>query len=180
MNLSPDEIIEKFADLTDKEIFILHCYAKRRLEGTSYSDPEDLIHEALYRALIGVRTCPADLPISVFIALTIKSIVAGDRRARWVSRRVWVDFDKYLASDDACEPSAEDSLVQDELTSLRREIINNAREALKDDRLATIVLDGLLLDLKRGELMEIHELSMHAFEAARKRIARMVRRKSNQ
>lgn len=43
--------------------------------------PEDLIQEAYTRALSGERKCPRNVEVTVFLAMTIKSIVSSDAKA---------------------------------------------------------------------------------------------------
>src|SRR5260221_3756631 len=78
--LSEAEVRSEISSLTAGErtklIRIASYHAKGRI---SFEELEDLVHEAIYRVLAGMRKWPRDLEKLRFLAGVIKSI-AGDRK----------------------------------------------------------------------------------------------------
>ena len=48
---SIEEALEAFTNLSNRELIALRRFARSRIGGTCYTEPADLLHEALHRCL---------------------------------------------------------------------------------------------------------------------------------
>src|SRR5471030_443936 len=67
------EILLAFEQLTPAEKRALRDFARPRLDNTVYTEPDDLIHEALSRCLNGLRHWPKSVSFTLFFSNVIKS-----------------------------------------------------------------------------------------------------------
>lgn len=77
-----EEISEAIESLTEADFGRIHRAAQYALFGTEYTDPGELLGEAVQRTLEGVgvnggRHWPKDVPFVAYIIMTMKSIADG-------------------------------------------------------------------------------------------------------
>ncbi len=79
-HLTPDELQDEINTLLDADIFRLKEIARKYVGGHELA-ADDLVQEAIYRALSGKRkTCPSGLSIISFLAGVMKSITYDARQ----------------------------------------------------------------------------------------------------
>jgi hypothetical protein len=177
---TPQEIIDAFTSLTQTEKRILHAVAAKHMAGSRFSDPLDLLHEALYLAVEGRRNWPRGLDFAVFLGMTARSVAFADRSA---SANTKVDArpveDLLNWSRDgaaAAHPSAE--ACAERAQNWRRVVgrIKSARDRLgRRDPVAASVLEGIVAERAVGELRRELSLQVAEYDAARKRALRALR-----
>jgi len=172
------QTLNAFEALTDADLLALRKAAAIRLRGTQYTEPTDLLYEALTRCLDGRRRWPMKVPFPLFLANAMKSIAHSDRESHDARR---VDRESDLATlarpDPLAElapsaPSAEDNAIAAEEFRIARARAEELQSAFKDDPAARAVVSGWLSELSSSELMAKHSLSPKEYDAARKRVAR--------
>jgi DNA-directed RNA polymerase specialized sigma24 family protein len=85
--LTTAEMHACLAELSDPDLFRLEKIA-RHYAGRSVMCADDIVAEALARALDGTRKCPRDVNLVVFLARAIKSIAWADRTSAKARREV--------------------------------------------------------------------------------------------
>jgi DNA-directed RNA polymerase specialized sigma24 family protein len=173
--LSTDELREAFR-LTPVERARLIMAARSLISGTDYR-PEDLVSEAIVRALDGTRSCPRSVAPTTFLFNAMKSIASAAWEARSLRPRI-VSMDEPEAGkvvEVVRDPSGsiEDRLVAREDTSRRVEAL---MELFKEDQDALCVVMGDLDDLEAEEIRGVCGLDEKAYHTVRRRIRRKIER----
>lgn len=172
------QILDAFASLDDNSLLALRCYALFHIGGTGFSEPLDLMHEALNRALEGRRNWPMNVNFGLFLALAMRSIADGERKRHENCKR------SFMSIDDALEqcpeemtpfPSAEEEFMALEEMHFAEKTASDARMAMVGDREALRVLEGLLAGLTPTEMRRNYGMDHKAFDAARHRVLRRLR-----
>ncbi len=179
---SIEEALEAFGRLTDQELIALRRAARLRIGGTIYTEPTDLIYEALNRCLDGRRHWPRGVPFTVFLANAMKSIANADRQSS--GARLSISACDLPGADDGAEPagfhawapSAEEDAIAAESARFARARAEELASAFKDDPSARAVVAGWLAELEPNEAMQKHELSATEYKAARQRVSRKAAR----
>ena len=175
---SIEEALSAFAALTDKDLVALRKSAASRLGGTGYTEPADLIYEALTRCLDGRRRWPAGVPFPIFLANAMRSIASSERQAHGVRLSIRESDFSSEGSGDALErlvghaPSAEEDAIAAEEARFATACAEELRGALRADPMARAVVDGWLSDLEPKEVMRERELTAQEYKAARQRASR--------
>ena len=175
---SIEDALSAFATLTDKDLVALRKSAGARLGGTGYTEPADLIYEALTRCLDGRRRWPVGVPFPVFLANAMRSIASSERQARGARLAIHESDFPSGSSEDALDwlgghaPSAEDEAIAAEGARSARARAEELRAALRADPMARAVVDGWLSDLEPNEVMRERELTAQQYKAARQRVSR--------
>ena len=170
---SVEEALGAFEALTDSDLLALRKAAWTLIQGTQYSEPADILYEALTRCLDGRRRWPLDAPFTSFLLNAMRSISSGDREV--YRARYGIDESKLeeeLIALGAVAPSAEEDAIAAERARFATARAEELRRSFKGDPAARAVMDGWLRDLTADEMMAKHSLSFKQFEAARKRVAR--------
>lgn len=179
MPATTEEIIEAFLSLTDAQLLALHKIAQRRISrGSSYTEPLDVIHEALHRALDG-RRCwpPARVNFVVFMVQTIKSIASNDRAliANQPGRSFSIDDMTGRWQAPSSAPSPEDQLEFFQEVELAQKAADRVKLALAGDGDAQKVLSGMVSGMSPRETCASYNLDSKTFDAARHRVMRRLR-----
>lgn len=167
------QALSEFEALTDSDLLALRKMASTLINGTQYSEPTDMIYEALTRCLDGRRNWPIGVPFTSFLLNSMRSISSAERscyRARFGLDESRVEEE--LIEIGAVAPSAEEDALAAERARFARARAEELRGSFKGDPVARAVMDGWLRDLTAAELMAEHALSFNQYEAARKRVAR--------
>lgn len=179
------ELFAAFSSLSNSDLIALRKAASYRLSGTQYSEPADLIHEALARCVDGRRHWPKEVPFTVFLANVMKSIVSADRNlfsTRYVTLASTLETPVCmdpLGDLSPAAPSAEDDYIAMEDHRLAQAQIENLKMAFSNDPTALAVLSSWLQGLSGKEIISTYSLSEKDYDAARKRVARKVASTSN-
>ena len=136
-------------------------------------DADDLINEAIAASLSGNRKCPRNIPLPVFLSLTMRSIACNERRkANEVARQEPVDNDP--ANDPLLSfPDAGPTIL--ETLEVRSEL--DAISSLFDqDEDVKVLLMGLEDGYEPNEICEITGWDRTTYTTVRKRLRRGVDR----
>lgn len=114
---NPEDVFKTYEELGDKDKRKLHGVACHYRRGTSFTDPLDLLHEALVRSADGRRRWPLRMDFCAHLALAMRSIATGNRALHDNSRTSGARFDEFMewgAVQGKIEyhPSAEDVTAQ--------------------------------------------------------------------
>jgi len=176
------QILDAFQLLTDSELLVLRRYAYSVMDRTPFSEPLDLIHEALARALDGRRNWPLHVNFGLFMAMSMRSIADGERGRIENQRGKRISIDDLLAfaPDEApIVQSIEDELIAMEQFHLASKAAEKARTELVEDDDALRVLNGMLGGLSPQEMCSTFSMSIKAFDAARHRVMRRLKQPKN-
>ena len=177
---TPQEIIDAYANLSDREKRALLAIAAKNISGSRFSDPLDLIHEALYLAVEGRRNWPRGLDFAVFLGMTARSVAFADRNASGNARMDGRPVDELLdwSRDGASvsHPSAESCAERaQDWERIARKLDSAHGRLLRRDPVAAKVFEGIVADRTVGELRRELNLQVAEYDAARKRALRALR-----
>lgn len=172
-----NQILEAFSQLADNELKALSHSASKLLAGTPYSEPSDLIHEALHRALDGRRHWPTDVNFGAFICMTMRSIASSDRERAKAHKMFNIssdDLSDWSGHEQMHSKSAEDAFMEIEQMQIAHKAADAARVGLADDDLALKVLSGMMAGMSAKEMRDEFKLDGRSFDAARHRVMRRI------
>ncbi|WP_153147640.1 hypothetical protein [Dechloromonas sp. H13] len=180
--LSRDEMRRAIAALSEAELLKLERVANWLSSGRSLS-ADDLLQEAICRALEGVRNCPIDVPILAFLVNVMKSLVSARHKASMVDP-IELAAPVSTLSDDGDERDAladvedrasspEQLLVEEDSASKMKAAFHRLFE---DDAVAELVL----LDIFAGLTAEETRADLNLDETTYATIRRRIRRRINQ
>ncbi len=140
-------------------------------------EPEDLVNEALCRALAGARRCPHRVHVVKFVAEAIRSIAHDElQRAEYRRNEVSVHDDSIEYPDVITprepSPNAEERMISNERI---KGVEDRLLELFEGDHKAQLMVLGMLDEVEGAELREITDLNLTDFNSKR----RYVRRKIN-
>ena len=173
--LTREELEEAIRAFSDADWLRLrnaaHLYAIYPVE------PDELVQEALCRALAGTRNCPRNVSVVRFIAEAIRSI-AHDELHKVENRRNEVSVhDDTIDNLDAIIPREPGPTPEERMISNQQ--IRGTEDRLIDlfngDDDAQLIVLGMITGLSGAELREATSLDQTAFNSKR----RYVRRKIN-
>lgn len=175
MDATTEQIIEAFHAQSPAEALALCRYAAWCMRGTHFSEPLDLVHEALGRALNGKRNWSLSDSFEKFMITSMKSIVYGVRRRKENDPATSFSLEAML--DERPEEflgarTMEDEQMARERFDAGRSIAQSAHDDLEGDAAAQEVLEGMLLGMTAAEMRLSFHMDDKAFDAARKRAAR--------
>ena len=170
------DILLAFEQLTASEKKALRDFSKPRLDNTVYTEPDDLIHEALSRCLNGQRHWPKSVPFPLFFCNVMKSIASTERRSS--KQNIFMSSDD-LGSDELARrgilhPSAEEDYISQQE---RHDLVKKwekLQEVLEGDAEAIAVFEAQLEGLSAFEIRERHQLSLATYDISRRRLKRKI------
>ena len=128
---------------------------------------EDLLHEAVRRALEGTRACPSDVPLITFLVQTMRSLA----QEQWAHERR-SPVGQVSSSSLKRSQIAPGGGPERELAAAQE--LSELRGAFAKDAAALAVLDGMAEGDGPGEIQARAGLDLLAYRAAQKRIRRAV------
>lgn len=149
--------------------------AARQLSVGTGMGPDDLLQEAIRRALEGERTCPCEVEISVFLYNVMKSIASASRKQ--ISRR---PRHESLDEDENAEPASRVASRErsvEELLVARADYSEHlkALQALfDDDEQALLVVMGDLDGESATVLKDMGAMDDKVLATVRRRIRRKI------
>lgn len=179
MHATIEEIIDTYAGLSDDDLIALRKSARCHMGGTRFSEPCDLIHEALNALISGDRRWPKHVDFSRFMFETMRSVAHADRK------RMENKLDCGRSVDELAEvgewrlprsKSVEAELEEREPAKRVAEAAEAARESLAHDRFAQLVIDAMLAGLEPREACEEFGWGMNEYRAARQRALIRIRK----
>lgn len=174
MNMDPDEIRKGIAALGDADILRLkkasgYWSANLTLNG------DDLLHEAVCRALDGVRNCPKDVPLVNFLLNVMRSMSDAERK-RAANRQLHHSVETGGHNGEAIEiadetPSAESFMLNKEDNDARV----RALEALfEDDDECALMMMARLDGMPRGDIQDELTIDARQYDTIWKRTRRKI------
>lgn len=172
---TPHQVASAFSMLSPGDQQSLRQIAKLRALGLRAMSWEDLLHEALYRALAGARLWPLSVSFVAFLAQTMRSI-ASEERARTASELVEQPAGE--ADDEGpsqVEAVAGQQTPETELAA--RQAIRQVEALFAADPQALHVIHGLAEGLTPAETQARSGMTPVEYASAQKRIQRTLARK---
>lgn len=173
ITLTEEEISVKIWSLSSADWMRLEKVS--RSFGSRRVPAEDLLQEAVVRALGGNKKCPAHVDVVKFLAEAIRSIAHGERDK--IARKpplVSIDSDtggvEAMGHPDPL-PTAEERLIGEEQSKHIREKIFGLFE---DDATARKILEGDMAGLEATAIREQTGLGKRAYDTKRKLIRRRI------
>lgn len=184
-----EEIGEAVDGLTEEELGRIHRAAQYALFGTEYTDPLELLGEAVQRTLEGVgvrkgRHWPKGVHIVAYIIRTMQSIADGSSNSIPQTRTAHLetmagrdgDADLALAQEGFASPDAVEQAVEVEETE-ERQARAAADSALienhfaNDDEIQFLIM-GDKEDMTPQDIRAISGMDQTAYDTARRRFRR--------
>jgi RNA polymerase sigma-70 factor (ECF subfamily) len=167
---SQNEIEDAMGAFSDADWVRLKRTAQRY--AISPLEPDDLIQEALVRALSGKRKCPANVDVVRFLAEAMRSISHGERNTTSAQIRE-VSINEGEISEGLQDQSitAERRMISHEEYT---EITTKVTGLFEDDEAAQLLVEGMMEGMEGQELRELTELEETAFNSKRKLVRRRI------
>lgn len=143
--------------------------ARLRARGLPEVDWQDLLHDAIARALDGSRRWPSDVPLLVYLAGTMRSLASEAWRRR-IARPVARE------SDEDHGPGLIDEGPDPERALTARDLLRKTLDLFADDHAALAVISGLAEGQTPAEVQAEATLSPTEYDSARRRIRRTLAR----
>lgn len=143
------------------------------LAGKADMDPDDLYQEAVCRMLT-TRSCPNDVPIIAYAAMTMKSIASDAWRAR-VKQATKGIGTVYYAANDGAEPASLDPTPEEAaiISEHYRNCLSRLEALIADDEPLQFLVEGIGEGLRGKELEEFVGIDTLGLAALRKRLTRL-------
>jgi RNA polymerase sigma-70 factor (ECF subfamily) len=172
--LSREEIEQAIRDFSTADWNRLHKVAQYLCRGRTL-DPNDLLQEALTRAIDGSRTCPRNVAALRFLSEAMRSIASdtaeADRRQLEFRAVPLIDQDGTAIDVPDREPNPEERLIGlGEAKGMSAEIL----ALFADDLIAQTIVLGIMEDMDGEELRALTELDKTAFASKRRLIRRRI------
>jgi DNA-directed RNA polymerase specialized sigma24 family protein len=167
-DLSTDEMALALGLMKPADLLRVERFARARVVGLRPLEWEDLVNEAVSRALSGSRKCPRDVPVVAFLRQTVRSIAEEERRRRGQQAypSTAIEEEHFLQLADTAPDPEEQVLARDSIQGLLDRFGNDAE---------LIALGkGLELGETATEICRRVDLTPKQYDAARKRFKRIV------
>lgn len=174
--LSRDEVESAIRAFTPDELLRL-CKVSLYYSSPGKLEADNLLQEAIVRALDGSRKCPADISVVKFLAEAMRSIAHGERE-KIKSRPVTKSLDSTDERDgvalDTLDPSRsiEETMINEESAAI---IYDNVLSLFQEGTRERDMAEGIMEELNAEELRELLDLDKTAYNSMR----RLVRRRIN-
>jgi hypothetical protein len=188
-NATPDDIRAAIEELTNEEAARLRKVAKYCLFGTEYQNPQELINEAILRAMSAAhgdqgRRWKKSVPFMAFLVMTIKGIANDSQESLPQTRTDYIDAmaTESLTAEDALgthghsNPGVEELAIDIEETQERQERAKQDAAAIDarfegDDDINWIIM-GYKDGQTAAEIREISGMTNTQYETAKRRFRR--------
>lgn len=154
------------AALSEPDLLRLQAIARLRCRGLPGLDWQELLHEAVLRALDGSRPWPPDVPLIAFLAGIMRSL----RSDHWRRHRAMA------AALSAQAAEVADQAPDPERIAAATQALAAIDRLFADDPAALAVILGLSQGLSAGEIRQRAGLSGTEYESTRKRMRRALLR----
>ncbi len=157
---SPPDINNAIKNLSKADTYRLHSIAKQYSFHCSM-DVDEILNEAIFKALSEKRKCPVDISLIAFISQTMRSIAFNERRKN----------EKFESIDNPT-PSLQDksSSPEEKVTTVQE--LNKILELFKNDDDITSYLIGIYEGLTPTEICELWEWDRTKYGSVQKRLRR--------
>ncbi len=138
--------------------------------------PDDLLQEAIFRALEGSRHCPCDVPVIAFLAGIMRSLSSTALRSMKRQPKLYVVpmVGETAAGESSFDPAdgkatAEEALIAEaEAATAKAEIL----DLYSDDVVSQALVEGIMEGMKGQELRELTGLTEKELATKRRLIRR--------
>lgn len=141
-------------------------------------DPEDLLQEALMRA-VDERHCPDIVDVVMFVVGIIRSIASGESE-KLENQVDLVPIDHTGGATEAVlsladeADDAETQLIAAERAETCRKMHGEVMALFADDQVALLVLEGMMEGMSVDEMLQLTGLERTAYDSKRKLIRRRI------
>lgn len=163
----PEEVASALANMTPADMVRLGSFARVRTIGIPEADWQDLLHEAIQRALSGARKWPTDISFLQFMRGAIRS-VAHEWRTKSSANSNW----PVRVSLSPLDADIVDDMANPEAEVAAREGIAAVQALFEGDAEALGILEGLAIGLTPAEIQESYGMNIKQYATAQKRIRR--------
>ena len=186
---TPDDVRQAYEGLSDMELYRLHKAALIHLSGSEYSDPDEIINEAIIRTLKAAnggegRRWPKNVPFIAYLIQVIRGLASDSRKSEYLSKTDWLEAmvpmdattEDVLGHLDHHHSDALTNIIELELSIERQ-----AKAKADADRIeahfsqnpqVTWIILGRKDDLSPGEIMEMGEMTQTQYDTAMRRFRR--------
>jgi len=169
-----DEVADAIQNLSDAGWSRLRKVATYYAFGRAIEE-EDLLQEALRRALDGGRNCPAHVDVVRFLAEAVRSIAHGEGEKAKLRPRL-TPIANHGGGEDAPDPP--DPAMDPEQSLASTQDAGNIKSAVlalfDDDEIASIIVEGIMEGMQGEEFRELTDLDKTAYESKRRLIRRRI------
>lgn len=166
---SLEEVAMAVASLTEADLARLAVSARLRARGLLHVDWQDLLHDAVQRALDGTRRWPAGVPFAVFLREVIRSLASEAWRLQARERSHRADG---LGADALA--NVPDHASDPEETALARDLAALLERLFEGDRVALGILASVAEGLSPAEIQVRLKIGPTEYDSARRRIRRRI------
>lgn len=184
-----EDVRQAYESLTNVELYRLHKLARALLAGTEYSDPEELLNEALVRTLRAAngekgRRWPKSVPFVAFLGQTMKGLADDSLNSSYIKQTQEMEAlaTEALTADEAIGARGH---AHPDVVTLAIEAGENSdncdratRDAARidahfagDDEVGWLVM-GHKDGLKAAEIRDLSGMDQTQYETARRRFRR--------
>jgi DNA-directed RNA polymerase specialized sigma24 family protein len=176
----PDEVHARVTQMTQAEYVFFIAVAQNFIQGTGYSDPEEMVQDALLGALFasqgeGGRRWPVHVLFKAYMVKTIQRLAQDARRGVRRSARRTVTWNDAEHGAIAEQPDAADELDEEQESQGRSEQAAEDLAALighfRDDPEVQWIIDGERDGLSAAEVRG-RFTTQTDYDTARKRLRR--------
>lgn len=172
---TPEEALDAFDNLSPSEHLAMRNYTLKHLRGTRFTEPLDLINEALCRTLDGRRKWPKEVAFGLYLCLAIKSISDSERNLieNLPGMRMTMEQAEQFHLDELpTAPSAQEEMEAMEQMINSTRLTDCVRAEMVGDQIGLIVLESINVGQTQTSACEAYGLSENTYQAARKRVIR--------
>ena len=171
---SRNELEQAIDEFTDADWARL--WKAARFYATYPVEPDQLIQEALLRAISGNRNCPTNVDVPKFLAEAMRSIANGGR-SKVENRRVEVSLNDETRKDlEAITPKTPDLTPEERIISDEQchNIETGILKLFEDDEAAQLLVLGMMDGVEGTELRELTDLDETSFNSKRRLVRRRI------
>jgi DNA-directed RNA polymerase specialized sigma24 family protein len=167
---TPKEVAAALQDMSRADRVRLEHFARLRAAGLQGLDWEDLLHEAIDRALSGARRWPRSVSLVAFLCGTIRSI-SGDlwREGKFKSE---IPISGAVGHNTGLEVDPPDENPSPEREVIARRVLESIFRLFKNDKDVLAVLQGLGDGSNPEEIQRANGITPKRYASAQKRIRR--------
>lgn len=167
---SPAEVALAVAALGDADFARLGQIARLRARGLVGVDWQDLLHDAVQRAMDGTRRWPSHVPFTVFLREIIRSLASEAWRRQVREKRPAFD----AGDDNEALHQVPGDLPDPECLAIEQDLVRRVETLFADDMVAFELLKALADELSPKEIQERLGITSVEYDSTRRRIRRKI------
>ena len=183
---SREEVDQAIEALSAEDLYRLRKAASFCLLGSDYSDPDEIVNEAICRTLGGDRHWPKSVPFIAYMIQTMKGLGSDSRNSLQQLRTKQLEalvpdgmnVDEVLGKLDQRHPDALANMIEVEANSERQTRAKVDADKIEaffaEDSQVTWVILGIKDELPPADIMDMGGISQTQYDTARRRFRRGV------